>query len=54
MRTGRRELFYVVAMALAGLGLAVVVALSPWHAQHSAPGTTVVELVTPGGVAGQR
>jgi hypothetical protein len=49
-----RELFYVVAMALVGLVLATALTLAPWHVERSAPGTPVVELVSPGGVAGQR
>jgi len=50
---GGRELGYVLALGLAGLILAALVILAPWYPHGAPPGTTVVELVTPGGFAGQ-
>jgi hypothetical protein len=54
MGPGAREVFVVVALALAGVVLAATVALGPWYPGRPAPGTPVVKLVTPGGVAGRR
>jgi hypothetical protein len=51
---GVRELVYVVVVALGGLVLAAAVALTPWPGPLSPPTAPVVELITPGGVAGRR
>ena len=51
---GVRELVYVIVVALGGLALAAAVALTPWQVTRPAPDTSVVELITPGGVAGRR
>ncbi len=49
-----RELRYAVLMGLAGLVLATFAVLAPWYqAGPVPPGVSVVELVAPGGVAGQ-
>ena len=50
---GARELVYVIAVALAGVVLAVTAALTPWYPGPSVPNAPVVKVVTPGGVAGQ-
>ena len=50
---GGKELGYVLVLGLAGLVLAALVILAPWYPQGPRPGTTVVEVVTPGGFAGQ-
>ena len=49
---GLRELLVVVALALAGLLLAALAALTPWHATQPPFQTTVVVVEAPGGVAG--
>jgi hypothetical protein len=54
MGPGAREVFVVIALALACVVLAATVALGPWYPGRPAPGTPVVRLVTPGGVAGRR
>jgi hypothetical protein len=46
-----KELVFAVAMALAGLVLAVLAALAPWYPGHSAPATPVVRMEVPAGVA---
>jgi hypothetical protein len=51
---GLRELVYAFALGLAGLVLATVVLLAPWYPGPERPSAPVVELVVPGGVAGQR
>jgi hypothetical protein len=52
MGRGARELIFVIALAMAGVAMTAAVALGPWYPGRPAPGTPVVELVTPGGVAG--
>jgi hypothetical protein len=52
MGPGMREVLVVIALAVAGVALAAVAALGPWYPGRATPGTPVVELVTPGGVAG--
>jgi len=49
---GLRELLVVVALALSGLLLAALVALTPWHTTPPAYRTPVVSVEVPGGVAG--
>ena len=53
MGRGAREVLFVIALAVAGVTLAAVAALGPWYPGRAAPGTPVVKLVTPGGVAGR-
>jgi len=51
MASGRTELLIVLAIAAAGVAVAAVVTLSPWHASESRrhPETsTVIELRSPG------
>ena len=50
---GVRELAVVLGLAAAGVALAATAALAPWYPGPSVPGTPVVKLVTPGGVAGR-
>ena len=52
MGRGARELIFVIALAVAGVAVAAAAALGPWYPGRPAPGTAVVEFVTPGGVAG--
>jgi hypothetical protein len=47
-------MFVVIMLAIASVLLAATVALGPWYPGRPAPGTPVVRLVTPGGVAGRR
>jgi len=49
---GFREVLVVVGLALTGLLLAAVAALTPWHATSPAGRTPVVTVEAPGGVAG--
>jgi hypothetical protein len=49
---GFRELMVVVALALTGLLLAALAALTPWHTAPPAYQTPVVTVEVPGGVAG--
>jgi hypothetical protein len=51
---GFRELLVVVALALSGLLLAALAALTPWHTAPPAYQTPVVSVEVPGGVAGAR
>jgi hypothetical protein len=53
-RHGVWELTVVVLLAAAGVALAATVALAPWYPGPTVPGTPVVRMVTPGGVAGRR
>ena len=50
---GLRELGYALVVALVGLVLAALVILAPWYPGHDLPGISVLELVAPGGLAGQ-
>jgi len=43
----------VLVVAVAGLVLASMAALANWYQHPAAPHTPVVEIITPGGVAGQ-
>jgi hypothetical protein len=49
---GFRELLVVVALALSGLLLAALAALTPWHATSPVGRSPVVTVEAPGGVAG--
>jgi hypothetical protein len=49
---GFREVLVVVGLALTGLLLAAVAALTPWHATSPAGRNPVVTVEAPGGVAG--
>jgi hypothetical protein len=49
---GIRELLVVVALALSGLLVAALAALTPWHTAPPAYQTPVVSVEVPGGVAG--
>lgn len=49
---GLRELLVVIALALTGLLLAAVAALTPWRAAPPAFQNSVVTVEAPGGVAG--
>jgi hypothetical protein len=51
---GLRELVYTLTFGLVGLVLATVVLLTPWYPGPERPTAPVVQLVVPGGVAGQR
>ncbi len=48
---GLRELLVVIALALIGLLLAAVAALTPWHASPPVYRIPVVSVEAPGGVA---
>jgi hypothetical protein len=48
-----RELRYALVVGLAGLVLAGVAVLAPWYQGPVRPTAPVVQLVAPGGVAGQ-
>jgi hypothetical protein len=50
---GLRELVYAFVVGLAGLVLATIVVLAPWYPAPERPSSPVVQLVSPGGVAGQ-
>jgi hypothetical protein len=50
---GARELVYPLVAGLAGLAVAALVILMPWYGSPDRPGSSVVQLVAPGGVAGQ-
>ena len=45
--SARRELAIVLALAVLGLGLVMVVAFAPWYAPSSRPGASVVETLPP-------
>jgi hypothetical protein len=49
-----RELWYAVAVGLAGLAVATLALLTPWYPGPERPTGSAVQLVAPGGVAGQR
>ena len=49
---GFRELLVVIALALAGLLLAALAALTPWREAPPAFQNSVVTVEAPGGVAG--
>jgi hypothetical protein len=51
---GVRELLVVVAVAAAGLLLAVIAVLSPWYRAPARTGTPIVTVIHPGGVADAR
>jgi hypothetical protein len=51
---GFRELMVVVAVALTGLVLAALAALTPWYAGPSGPRAPIVTVESPGGVADGR
>lgn len=51
-RVGFHELLVVVGLALTGLLLAALAALTPWHATPPAGRTPLVTVEAPGGVAG--
>jgi hypothetical protein len=48
-----RELRYALVVGLAGLVLATVAVLAPWYPGPAESAVPVVQLVVPGGVAGQ-
>jgi hypothetical protein len=50
---GVREMLVVLVIAAAGLLLAGLAALTDWYQHPTAPHAPVIEIVTPGGVAGQ-
>ncbi len=52
VNVGFRELLVVVVLALSGLLLAAIAALTPWHASPPASRTPAVTVEAPGGVAG--
>jgi hypothetical protein len=50
---GTREMLVVLAVAAAGLILAGLAALTGWYQHPAAPHAPAVEIILPGGVAGQ-
>jgi hypothetical protein len=52
-RVGVREMLVVVVIAASGLILAGLAAMTDWYGHAASPRAPIVEIIAPGGIAGQ-